>query len=150
MDMDDGYVEIDWTPSLGYFQPFHLIYFPNILHLDISDCNNITASDFIDCIQLVPKLDTIIMDGCDQFSQYHFVKIFTQIKMCSNVSLLRCQLLPFTPVYCILASLRLASFIDFEPGNVDSEEKDWRKLIAIFFKVRFGPNFTSKMKHSEN
>ena len=146
IEMDGCSRQIDWTPTLGFFEPFTLMYFQNIVHLDVSGCNTMNPADFVDCIQFVPRVQTVVMDSCNQFSQYHFVKLFAQIRNCENISLVQCQMLPFTPVYCILASLKCPKFLDFEAANIDGEKKDWRQLIAIFFKVKFGKHFTSKIK----
>ena len=142
--MDGTEVTIDWNKYLGNFTAFTLLNFPNLLHLDMSGCDIVSPDEFVDCIGYLSQLQVINLDKCIQFSQYDFVKIFQQLRHLRIISMLECTCLPFTPTYVICCSLPSLQKIDFEPANIDIEQKDWRRLVAIFFRVAFGTNFTHK------
>ena len=135
--------QFDWTPYIGTCTAFTLLSFPNLLELDMSSCDNLLPNDIVDCIGFLRDIQVIKFDRCKQFTQYHFMKIFTQISKIKRASMLKCTTLPFTAAYIICSSLPNLHEIDFEPCNIKIEEHDWKRLRAIFFKVQFGENFRS-------
>ena len=98
----------------------------------------INAQDFVDCIGFTRKLQLITLDECTQFSAYHLMKIFHQLKESRWISLVKCKSLECTQVYIILSFCPKLKFIEFEVSNLWSSVKEWQKLRNIFFKVRFG------------
>ena len=140
---NEDVIEVDWTRYLGYMSAYTILNFPNLVHLDISNCHGIDPNDFVDVVGFEHLLENLIFDGCVQFTQYHFVKIFAQLKNVKNISLVGCTKLPFTPVYCICASSPKLQSFQFEQDNIDIEKKDWKRLIAIFHYVRLSVTFSS-------
>ena len=104
-DFDGRIVTVNWTPYLGEATAFSILRFPNIEEINLSGCDNIVANDFVDCIGFCTKLRSVILDGCVQFSQYHFVKIFQNLKNVEQFSLVKCCKMPFTPTYCVCSFL---------------------------------------------
>ena len=145
ISVDAKEVLVDWSKCLANFTPFTLFNFPHLLILDLSGCNRIIPDELVDSIGFLQELQVLNLDRCDQFTHYHFVKIFQQLKKLITTTLLECTRIPFTSAYTICCSLPHLQKIDFEPFSVKQEMKDWRHLIAIFFKVKFGANFTSKV-----
>ena len=138
IEFDDGIKTVDITEHVPVCTAFTLLYFPNILELDMTGMIHINPQDFIECIGFVAKLQFVTLDGCTQFSQYNFMRIFDQLPECRWISLLKCQTLESTAAYCIMASCYKLKFIDFELSEIWSSARDWRRLRSIFFQVRFG------------
>ena len=137
----DEDVHVEWNTCLAPIMALSLLNFPNVINMDISGCDTLTANDFVDCIGFLRHLEIIRLDRCSQFTEYHFIKMFTQLKQLKIVSMLKCQQIPFTPMYTICCSLQNLQYIDFEPKNIKIEERDWKKLCSIFLNVTFGSNF---------
>ena len=130
----------------GNISAYTFLYVPNLVQLDLSRCTTIVPEDFVDVIGFVKNLKVITLDGCIQFSQHHFVNIFKQISSVEHLSIVECQPLPFTAAYCICSFLKELKFFDFEADNINLEMKDWKRLRAIFFKVKFSPKFLGECK----
>ena len=99
IEFEDGVRTIDVTDKVPKCSAFTLVYFPNIIELDISGMIEIEPQDFVECISYVSKLQFVTMDKCKQFNKYHFMKIFKQLPECKWVSLLKCQCLDYTACY---------------------------------------------------
>ena len=135
---DDGIHRFDITDKVPAEGAFALLYVPNIIELHISGLTEINVQDFVECISYVRKLQFITLDECIQFSPYHLMKIFYQLKELRWISLVKCMPLQCTHTYCILSSCPKLKFIEFELSDLWSSVKDWNHLRALFFKVRFG------------
>ena len=119
---------------------FTLLYFPNVVHLDLSGLSDIVPNDFLDVIGYMKSVKSLNLDGCYQFSQYQIVKIFQMVKTVEKLSLVDCCKLAFTPAYCICSSVKFLKYVDFEPENIILEKRDWKRLIAIFSRLNLETN----------
>ena len=137
-ECDEGICTIDVTDKIPPCSAFSLIYFPNIIELDITGMVELNAQDMVECISYARKLQFVTMDKCKQFNKYHFIKIFDELPECKWILLLQCQSLDYTTAYCILSSCNKMKFFDFEVDQKWSCKSDWRKLLSIFLNVRFG------------
>ena len=146
IEFDDGIERTDVTHHVPVHNAFVLLYFPNITELDLTGMTHMNPQDVVECISYVWKLQFVTLDFCTQFSPYHLMKIFQQLKECRWISLVRCQSLDWTPAYCITSSSSKLKFIEFEMSHRWTSPSHWMQLRNIFLTVRFG----AKMKYSSN
>ena len=149
-DVDGSTLKINISALLRPFSPNYLIYFPQLLKLDISGCRSLEGSTFIDCIQACRNLKEIHMVSCYHFSEYQVVRILTNLPRLEIVDCTRATPLMFCDAYTIVSSLVLLRQINVEPKHEIAEVKDWKRLVAIFRNVMFGHSVKRIFPHYGN
>ena len=131
---------VDMTPVIGLFAPSILIYFHELNELDVSGCKEFDATLFVDCIASCVNLKKLIMTGCDQFIQSYLLSMLQAIKSVEFLEISRVTKLDYATAYVIMATLKKLTFINFDPRYMQSEYKDFLRLLRTFSKVHFGNN----------
>ena len=142
---DESKMKLNWSGIHGELPTFNILNYPNLVEVDITGCVGIVPDEFVDVIGYASSLKILKLNGCNQFTQYHMVKLFDQLVQLEEISLVQCQRMPFTAAYCICSGLKNLRYIDLEPANIQEEMKDWKRMLAIFFYVQFGPVFKSAL-----
>ena len=132
------YFKLDISDDIG-FEPFFLLYFPNIQEIDVSDCGIlIDAESFVDCVVSCLQLKNLKMINCKQFSQNQMVKMMTNLKTLVYVDASHCQPLLYANAFNIVSSLRPLEMISLVSMYPVSERRDWQGLVRTFSRVLFG------------
>ena len=140
-------LEINLTPNFGGFVPEHLVYFKNIVQIDISGCTEIIATLFVDCIATCRNLRIFSMTGCIQFSEKNMQKIFNQLPELEQIDCTSCADVTFATAYNIISPLKKLLGINLEPKFARAEYEDWKRLVQIFRFVTFGHSIMRIFPH---
>ena len=141
---------VNITPKLGYFSPTILLYFPELLQLDISGCKGIEPSLFTDCIGSCVNLKKLVLKGCNQFQQYHVVRFSSSVKQLSYLDAENCGEFTYANAYALLATLQHLEMLHLNPQDIGDQLIKWKHLFVLFRRVHFGVNITKHFPFNGN
>ena len=143
----DEILEIQLTPNFQTFQPQYLLYFSNICEINISGCTQIEPTLFVDCIGACNKLLKLEMTGCIQFSEKSLFKIVQQLPLVRYLDCTACVQVTFATAYNVVSALKELIMINLEPKFPLEENQDWKRMIQIFRRVKFGHSIMRIFPH---
>ena len=138
--MDGQVTFVDLTPQLGEFSPCILIYFPQLLELDITGCRGIDSELLNDCIGACSNLQRLEMRGCKQCSQHIIVQIVRKLPNLVYFDASNAGHINYVNAYNILCHLPKLNMANFTPQEIFEQLDDWTNLYRTFRDVHFGVN----------